>query len=424
MSVERLPVPGRLRLRRAVGRDPHGRRQASPLELLFDLTFVVAFTQAGDQLSHYLALGQVGTAIGGFAFILISVCWAWVGYTWFASAFDTDDWLQRVLTMVQMVGVVILALGVPAVFASIHSGHGIDFRLVAAGYVVMRVSMVAMWVRVARHDPQNRRTATLYIVFTAGAQLGWVVLAAVRPQEPVVLVPLIVGLWIVELCGPVVATWDSGSKGGEWGGTPWNAAHIAERYGLLVIITLGEGILGTIAAVAAFVNRAGWSGEAVLITVAGVGLTLGLWWTYFIFPSGVVLARHRNRKWAWSYGHIALFGAIAAVGAGLDVAAYAAEGRAAIDTTGVVLCVAVPVLIFCLLYFVLWSVLFRAVDPFHVGLAAGMVAVLVFAVVLATAGVPLGWCLLVVMASPAVVAVGYETGGYRHVEADIRREAS
>jgi hypothetical protein len=134
---------------------------------------------------------------------------------------------------------------------------------------------------------------------------------------------------------------------------------------------------------------------------------------YFIFPAGLVLRRHRNRKWAWSYGHIALFGAAAATGAGLHVAAYAVEGVAEIGTVGVVLAVAIPVFIFGVVYFILWSVLFRAVDTFHLMLAAGMVAFLV----------PLGWCLLIVMASPAVIAVGYETGGYRHVDADLQREA-
>ena len=89
---------------------------------------------------------------------------------------------------------------------------------------------------------------------------------------------------------------------------------------------------------------------------------------------------------------------------------------------GVVLAVAIPVFVFTLAYFVLWSILFRAVDAFHVVLAAGMTLFLAAGVVLAVAGLPLGWCLFVVMLSPFVVAVGYETAGYRHVEADVRRE--
>lgn len=424
MSAPPSAPDRRFRLRRATGRDPdQPHRAASPLELLFDLTFVVAFAQAGDQVAHYVAEGHIATAVTAFSFIVISVVWAWISYSWFASAFDTDDWFHRVLTMVQMVGVVILALGIPAVFHSIDEGHGLDFRALAVGYVVMRIAMVAMWVRVAIQDPVNRRTALLYVVFTAGAQLGWVIVAFSGIGDTLLLAAIVVGLWIVELCGPVVSTWDSRQAPGEWPGTPWHAGHIAERYGLLMIITLGEGILGTVAAVAALVEHSGWSGEAILVVVAGVGLTFGLWWMYFIFPAGLVLRRHRNRKWAWSYGHIALFGAAAATGAGLHVAAYAVEGVAVIGTVGVVLAVAIPVFVFGVVYFVLWSVLFRAVDTFHLILAAGMIAFLVAAVLLAAGGLPLGWCLLVVMAAPAVIAVGYETGGYRHVEADVRREA-
>ena len=166
----------------------------------------------------------------------------------------------------------------------------------------------------------------------------------------------------------------------------------------------------------------GWSGEAVLVAVAGVGITFGLWWCYFIVPSGAVLARHRNRKWAWGYGHIALFGSVAAVGAGLHVAAYAAEGVAVIGTLGVVLTVAIPVVLFGVVYFALYSILFRAVDAFHLGLAAGMLAVLAVGVLAAVAGVPLGWCLLIVTLSPWVIVLGYETTGYRHVSADVARE--
>ena len=406
------------------GRDPRERhRAATPLELLFDLTFVVSFAASGDQFAHYIAEGHIATAILGFAFVVMWVCWAWINFTFFSSAFDTDDWFHRILTMVQMVGVVIIALGIPDVFHSIDAGDGLDFRIVAAGYVVMRLAMVAMWIRVARRDPENRRTAVIYLLFTAGAQAGWVAVAFSRLENLPLLIGLVGVLTIVELAGPVVATWDSRVNRNEWRGTPWHAHHIAERYGLLVIITLGEGILGTIAAVSALVEDSTWSGEAVLLVIAGVGITFGLWWSYFIVPSAPILARHRNRKWAWGYGHIVLFASLAAVGAGLHVAAYAVEGAAAIGTVGVVLAVAIPVAVFCLAYFTLYSILFRAVDAFHLMLATGMMAFLVLGVVLAIAGVPLGWSLLAVTLAPYVVVVGYETGGHRHVAADVDREA-
>jgi low temperature requirement protein LtrA len=406
-----------------LGRDPDERhRAATPLELLFDLTFVVSFAQAGDQLAHYVAEGHIATAVWGFSFVLLSVCWAWINFTWFASAFDTDDWLQRILTMVQMVGVIVLALGIPAVFESIDSGGPFDFVVVAVGYVIMRVSLVLMWLRVARQDPANRRVALRYAVYNVLIQAGWLTVALLKIEDTAIVIALLVLLWIAEFAGHPFATWDAKDADDHWLGTPWNARHISERYGLLVMITLGEGILGTIAAVAAVVSRVGWSAEAILIVIAGTGLTFGLWWTYFILPSAPVLARHRERKWAWGYGHIVLFGAVAAVGAGLHVAAYAAEGETTIGTVGVVLAVAIPVFVFTLAYFILWSILFRAVDAFHVALAAGMTLFLAAGVLLAIAGLPLGWCLFVVMLSPFVVAIGYETAGYRHVEADMRRE--
>ena len=150
-------------LRRMVGRDPEERgRTATPLELLFDLTFVVAFSQAGDQLAHYVAEGHIGPAVWGFVFVVFSVCWAWINLTWFASAFDTNDWFQRALTMVQMVGVIILALGIPQVFQSIDEGQPFNYTVVASGYVVMRLAMIAMWLRVAVQDPENRRVALRY----------------------------------------------------------------------------------------------------------------------------------------------------------------------------------------------------------------------------------------------------------------------
>ena len=406
-----------------LGRDPLERhRTTTPLELLFDLTFVVAFAQAGDQLAHFLAEGHIATAVWGFLFVVISVCWGWINYTWFASAFDTDDWFQRTLTMVRMVGVLILALGIPAVFESIDKGEPFDFRVVAAGYVVMRLALTAMWVRVAVQDPRYRRVALRYAGANLVIQAAWVAVAFSRPDSLPLTAALIALLWTLDFAIHPFATWNVKAKDGTWQGTPWNAEHIVERYGLLVIITLGEGILGTIAAVSAVVARTDWSGEAILIVVAGTGLTFGLWWSYFVVPSAPVLRRHRERKWAWGYGHIILFGAVAAVGAGLHVAAYAAEGEASIGTVGVVLSVAIPVFLFCLTYFVLYSVLFRSVDRLHLVLAIGMVVFQAAGVALAAAGAPLGWCLIVIMLSPFVVAVGYETVGYRHVEADLRRE--
>ena len=128
------------------------------------------------------------------------------------------------------------------------------------------------------------------------------------------------GLYALELLGPILA--ERRAK------TPWHPHHIAERYGLLVIITLGEVILGTVAALNVLVHgEAGWTVDAVLLAIAGVGLTFGCWWMYFAVPWAEPLVRHRERGFAFGYGHLVLFGALAAMGAGLHVAALDLDGQ-------------------------------------------------------------------------------------------------
>src|SRR6476646_3742353 len=163
------------RRQRFSGRDPDETHSAStPLELLYDLTIVVAFGTAADELAHYVAEDHVGAGVGGFAFAAFAVSWAWLGYSWFASAYDTDDWVFRLATMVQMAGVIVLALGLPQMFASLDEGGTIDNTVMVAGYVVMRVSLLFLWWQVSRHDPERRATANSYLLIIGVAQVGWI----------------------------------------------------------------------------------------------------------------------------------------------------------------------------------------------------------------------------------------------------------
>jgi low temperature requirement protein LtrA len=132
------------RTQRMSGRDPHeGHRSATPLELLFDLTFVVAFSIAGNEFAHLVAEGHYGSALAGFALAMFGVCWAWINFSWFASAYDIDDWFYRILTMVQMVGVAVFSLGIPDMFKSVDAGGLFDGKVIVGGYVIMRLAMVA-----------------------------------------------------------------------------------------------------------------------------------------------------------------------------------------------------------------------------------------------------------------------------------------
>ena len=402
------------RARPVTGRDPEERgRTATALELLYDLVFVVAIGQTADQFAHMLARGHVVAATGAFLFSMYAVLWAWISFSWFASAFDTDDWLHRLATMVQMVGATILGLGVPAVFRSLDAGHGLDNGVMVVGYVVMRAAMVFQWLRAARQSPRYRATCLAYVWTIVIAQLGWVatsLLPLSLPQMGVVGGVLL----LIELIGPYLAET-------RLGGTPWHPHHIAERYGGLAIIALGEGVVGTVASLSAVVQVQGWTLDAVLVAVAGLGLTFGMWWKYFLIAAGDILHAHRERAYKWAYGGMPIVAAIAATGAGLHVAALFIEHHAQIGPVAVVLSLAIPVGAYMLGVYWLYSVLYAGLHPFHVLLLAITVAVLVAAPWLAAAGVSMTLCLLVVMVAPAVSVVGYEIRGYRHVAAALSR---
>src|SRR5262245_66592868 len=101
--------------RRPVGpRDPaQPHRAASNLELLFDLCFVVAVAYAGSGLHHAIAENHVGTGIASYLTVFFAIWWAWMNFSWHASAYDNDDGVWRLATMVQITGCLIVAAGIP-----------------------------------------------------------------------------------------------------------------------------------------------------------------------------------------------------------------------------------------------------------------------------------------------------------------------
>jgi hypothetical protein len=161
--------------------------------------------------------------------------------------------------------------------------------------------------------------------------------------------------------------------------------------------------------------------DAALLAIAGVGLTFGRWWMYFAVPSAEPLVRHRERWAPFGYGHLLIFAPLAAMGAGLHVAAIDLEGDAKIGATATVRSVAIPFAIFAGVFYALYSVLMRARDPFHLGLLAATTGLVLFSVVLAAAGVSIAVSLLVLMLAPAVRVVGYEKLGDRHLAEALER---
>jgi low temperature requirement protein LtrA len=307
-------------------------RGSTPLELLFDLTFVVAVAQVAARLAHSIANGHELESLGPYMMVFFAIWWAWMNFTWFGSAYDTDDVPYRALVLVQMVGVLIIAAGVTSSFSS----H--DFTAVIIGYAVMRVGLVSLWVRAGLQHPQGRTTAFRYAAGISLVQVLWLGSLALPEQGPWWLFPLIA---VVDLSVPLWAE--------RAGTTAWHPHHIAERYGLFTIIVLGESVLAATTGVQRALDGGGLSAELVAISITGLVLLFMLWWLYFSQPAGEGLSGHRERSFIWGYGHFGIFASLAALGAGLEVAVESAGHHLDVSVTMIVTAIAIPVALFLVL---------------------------------------------------------------------------
>src|SRR5579862_3469148 len=174
------------------------------------------------------------------------------------------------------------------------------------------------------------------------------------------------------------------------------------------MIALGEGVVGTVAALSAVVDRQGWTLDAVLTGMAGMGLTFGMWWVYFLVPSGAILQRHRNRAPVWGYVQMLVVTSIVATGAGLRVAADFIGGRSTITAIAAVLAVVVPVGVFLGLMYALSYYLIRRFHAFEAWLLIASGAAIAATLLAALSGVDVAKCLVILMLAPAVTVIGSE----------------
>jgi len=366
-------------------------RASTPLELLFDLTFVVAVAAVAAELAHGIADGHALDTLGTYLMAFFAIWWAWMNFTWFASAYDCDDTLYRLLTLVQMSGVLVLAAGVPAMF------EDSDFRVAVVGYVIMRVAMICQWARAARADPSHRATALRYVVGVGLLQVAWLLRLAL--PEGVALAAFVV-LAAAELAVPLWAEQPAM--------TNWHSRHIAERYGLFTIIVLGECVLAAFTAVRAMIDEDGLSLELVLVAGGSLALLFALWWVYFLKDSGGGLERNRHLSFWWGYGHYVVFGSLAALGAGLELAAEAVTHHIEVSDTVVAAACAVPVVVFLLAVWALHAPMGAAPARSAARVVTAVLACLVV-VLLVTAGLPLGWAVVLLVVPPAALIVHHHT---------------
>ena len=318
--------------------EPH--RAATALELFFDLVVVLAVAAAAAGLHHALAEGHAVQGIGGFVCAFFAIWWAWMNYTWFASAYDNGDSLFRLLTLVIMGGALVLATGIPDFF-----GGERGVALGVAGYVVMRLGMVTLWLRAAAGHPSQRGAgAALRARDRAGAGLldaGALGRPARRARR---FYPAFAVGVVLELGVPIWAE--------RRGTTPWHRHHIVERYGLMNIIVLGETLLAAVLATRAAIEAGVVWGELAVVAVAAVVTSFAMWWLYF--TEDEQLGERRNdRAFVWGYGHFLIFAGGAAAGAGFAAQVDFLTEHAQISGLVADLAVAIPVAVYL---FGLWLV--------------------------------------------------------------------
>lgn len=391
-------------------RDPaEAHRTATPLELLFDLVFVVAIASAAAELHHGLSANYL-SAVVGFVLVFFAIWWAWMSYTWFASAYDCDDVVYRVLTFTIMSGSLLLAAGVPDLFDDGQSG------VVVAGYAVMRLGMVALWLRAAAAHPEGRRTALTYAVGITAVQLLWIARLLLHGGE--VLLTTFLLLVLAELAVPVVAERVGAPM-------PFHPRHVAERYGLLTIIVLGEVILasvqavqGALAAPAVAASAGhdpsgasrGISGSLAMLVVGALLLVFSLWWLYFKREHADLIGQGRRITWVFGYVHIIVFASVAAVGAALAAAVDVVQHAGNASPRTVALALAVPIALYALTL----AGLHAAADRDRsVLLAAGLMSAAALAVALL--GLDMGLTVLLIGLVTAAAVVQHIVASHRRV---------
>ncbi|MFG2682812.1 low temperature requirement protein A [Streptomyces sp. NPDC048392] len=350
-SAASAPPDGHPPVRRLKARhrhEPH--RVATPLELFFDLCFVVAIAQAGVQLVHSVAEGHAGEGVLNYAMVFFAIWWAWMNFAWFASAYDNDDVLYRVVTLVQIAGVLVLAAGVSRAFED----H--DWLAVVIGYAIMRVALSSQWLRAGRSAaPPESTMARRYAGGVLLCQVGWLGLLFLPEGDRGWLFLVMV---VLELCVPAFAERKHSSS--------WHPHHISERYGLFTIIVLGETIAAATVAVKSGIEENDALGEVLPIAAGGLLIVFAAWWIYFVVPVHSYL-RSSRQSFLWGYGHYLVFASAAAIGAGLEVAVEQTVGKAHISTLAASAAVTLPTAVFLL---TVWTLHAR---HFKVGIAEQLV---------------------------------------------------
>jgi low temperature requirement protein LtrA len=279
-----------------------GHRQATWIELFFDLIFVVAVAQLGT-----LLLDDVSWWSGTIYAVAYMAVWlSWVNATFYANRFDSDDLSQRLITFAQM-------LTVAGMAASVAESAAIPFAISIA---LFRLLTAISYARVRRAIPSESLHASRMVFVTSANAAIWAASVFLDGRARI-------GIWALAIGLEIGIQWLPSSRRRR-GSAPIQMDHLVERFGLFTIIVLGETVLAVFLGVA----HADWEATAVVFAAIGMTISFSMWWIYF---EGVIGTPLKNiggiRPLVWVYGQALLVMSITALGIGLEVAIFTEWGE-------------------------------------------------------------------------------------------------
>jgi low temperature requirement protein LtrA len=273
--------------------------RVSPLELFFDLVFVLAITQC----TASMAADPTWRGIGRSLVVLGLLWWSWVGYAWLTSVVDPDEGGVRLVLFAAMAALLVASLAVPEAFGDL----GVTF---AIAYGAVRAAQIVLFVLASRGDDGLRHSVVgLAVSTTVGVAI---LLAGSLLREDVRL-----AVWLVALALDMGGPWFIDTSG--WRLVP---GHFAERHGLIVIVALGESI------VAIGVGAgSGVDGGVIAAAILGIAVAATFWWAYFDVTSlasarrlaSIESVQERNElaRDGFSYLHLPMVASIVLVAFGM-----------------------------------------------------------------------------------------------------------
>lgn len=279
-------------------RNAEKERRATWLELFYDLVFAAAVAELGVSLyANYTTLASfLGTVS-----LFFPVCWTWIGVTFYAARFETDDLVHRVLILLQMAGAAALAL-------NIHGALGETSFNFAISYAAIRALLVIEYIRAGHKIPAARPFASKYAQGFSISTILWLISVLIPIPERFIL-------WALALAIDITTTILIGRKHVQL--AP-NIFYLPERMGLFTLIVLGETIFGLISSLSGHK----WGMESMISMGAGLSIAFSLWWLYFDKIDGSVIRIFRDEGkirlyLTWLYSHFPLVIGLCATAAGI-----------------------------------------------------------------------------------------------------------